>query len=54
MKGLKPKVDFKKQPYAEPKFMLPPDSDKLPLPFENLIQKLPASNPKPQWLSKKF
>ena len=49
MKGLKPKVDFKKQPYAEPKFMLPPDSDKLPPPFESLMQKLPASNPKAQW-----
>ena len=23
MKGLKPKVDFKKQPYAEPKFKTP-------------------------------
>ena len=40
MKGasLKPKIDFKKQPYAEPKFMLPPDSSKLPVPFEDLIK----------------
>lgn len=39
IKGLRPKVDFKKQPYAEPKFMLPPDSEKLPLPFEKIIKK---------------
>lgn len=37
--NLKPRIDFKKHPYAEPKFMLPPDSDKLPIPFENLIKK---------------
>lgn len=41
-KGLKPKIDFKKQPYAEPKFMLPPDAEKLPLPFESLIKKSQA------------
>ncbi len=41
MKGLnlKPRVDIKKHLYAEPRFMLPPDSDKLPIPFENLIKK---------------
>ena len=38
IKNLKPKIDFKKQPYAEPKFMLPPESSKLPMPFPDLIQ----------------
>lgn len=44
MKGLKLKVDYKKQPYAEPKFMLPPDSQKLPIPFENLLKKTATSS----------
>ena len=44
MKGLKLKVDYKKQPYAEPKFMLPPDSQKLPIPFENLRKKTATSS----------
>ena len=38
MKNLKPKIDFKKQLYAEPKFMLPPETSKLPLPFEELLK----------------
>ena len=38
MKNLRPKVDFKKQPYAEPKFMLPPDASTLPIPFEHLLK----------------
>lgn len=37
--NLKPRIDFKKQPYAEPKFMLPPDAEKLPMPFEGLLKK---------------
>lgn len=39
MKGLKPRIDVNKdttkqsEPYAEPKFMLPPDAVNLPPPF---------------------
>lgn len=51
MKGLnlKPRVDIKKHLYAEPKFMLPPDSDKLPIPFENLIKKNSNTKTSSQW-----
>ena len=45
MKGnIRPKIDFKKQPYAEPKFMLPPDSSKLPIPFEHLLKQEKNTN----------
>jgi hypothetical protein len=44
MKSLKPVIDFKKQPYAEPKFMLPPDTSKLPVPFSNLMKTAELSN----------
>lgn len=38
MFNLKPKIDFKKQRYAESKFMLPPMADELPQPFESIIK----------------
>lgn len=50
MKSLKPVIDFKKQPYAEPKFMLPPDTSKLPVPFSNLMKTAELSNYNTKWL----
>lgn len=52
MKKLRPQIDMTKdskqqsEPYAEPKFMLPPSPETLPPPFEELRKKQNSQNTK--------